>query len=462
MAGSRALRSAFRLAAIVAVLAHAAPLRADDTPLFRVILKDGTAVLSYGEFARVGDRLVFSMPIGLARPLRLQLVNLPLSAVNWESTAQYADAVRYARYVATRAEADFAVLTGQVAAALNDIAVTKDPARRLRIAQDTRRLLAGWPRDHYGYRSRDIREMDGLLEQAISELRAAAGEQTFDLSLVAMIEPPAMPTLPDPTPAQTIEQALIVARLSDVPAERLALLRGVLGVIEESGDAVPKEWARLARLSAKATLEHEIETERRYDDLSRKTMEAAAKAAARADVHGVEKVLRDVDRRDEDLGRLRPEAMSALVAALRAKLDATRRLRLMRDQWALRSAEFRAYQREIRSPVDRLARLQQELEEVRALAGPPVGELPGLAARAEQVARQLARVAPPAALSAAHATLLSAARLASEAMSVRRKATVTGDVTGAWNASAAAAGSILMLAQARQQIEIASRPPELR
>jgi hypothetical protein len=46
-------------------------------PLFRVILNDGTALVSYGEFSRVGDRVVFSMPLDSPRGDRLQLVNLP-------------------------------------------------------------------------------------------------------------------------------------------------------------------------------------------------------------------------------------------------------------------------------------------------------------------------------------------------------------------------------------------------
>src|SRR5262249_11876434 len=37
---------------------------ADDAAFLRVFLKDGTTLVSYGEFARVGDRVVFSMPLG--------------------------------------------------------------------------------------------------------------------------------------------------------------------------------------------------------------------------------------------------------------------------------------------------------------------------------------------------------------------------------------------------------------
>ena len=81
--------------------------------------------------------------------------------------------------MATSAEADYAALAGEVAATLNAIVFTKDPKARLDMAIDARRRLASWPREHYGYRADDVREMLGLLDEAISGLRAAAGETSF-------------------------------------------------------------------------------------------------------------------------------------------------------------------------------------------------------------------------------------------------------------------------------------------
>ena len=52
------------LLAVLVWLTCAAPAFAESVTLFRVFLNDGTAVVSYGEYARVGDRLVFSMPVG--------------------------------------------------------------------------------------------------------------------------------------------------------------------------------------------------------------------------------------------------------------------------------------------------------------------------------------------------------------------------------------------------------------
>src|SRR4029450_2110452 len=99
-----------RLALAVVTLAlGVVPARAETVTLFRVFLNDGTAVVSYGEYARVGDRVVFSMPLGLvsidtAKQPALHVMNLPAAAIDWTATAKYAEAARFAHYVATTAE----------------------------------------------------------------------------------------------------------------------------------------------------------------------------------------------------------------------------------------------------------------------------------------------------------------------------------------------------------------------
>jgi hypothetical protein len=430
--------------------------------LFRVILNDGAALASYGEFARVGDRVVFSMPIGDPGAGRLQTVSLPASAVNWEATERYSEAARYAQYVATRAEADFAVLTGEIARLLNEITLASDPARRLQIAQQARRLLNGWPADHYGYRSGDVREMSTLLDETISQIRASMGVREFDFSLVAIVDPPPMPLLPDPTLAQSIEQTMAASRITDIAAERMALLATVIGVLDESAGKLPKDWIARVRSAARATLESEAAASRKYARLAARAMRSATAAAADGNVRGVEGAIRKAARQARSLGRPRDEEMAALMGALQDRLDSARRLRLMRDQWQRRSAAFEEYKSGIAKAVDGMNRLRGRLEDVRALAGPPVGALPETIQRFERAYRQLRMVRPPDELSAAHATLVSAAELGQQAVRTRERATMTGDVRLAWDASAAASGSIMMLAQGRQQVEIASRPPELR
>ena len=49
-----------------------------DATLFRLFFRDGTSVVSYGEFARLDDQVVFSMPVGgPADQPRLHVVTLP-------------------------------------------------------------------------------------------------------------------------------------------------------------------------------------------------------------------------------------------------------------------------------------------------------------------------------------------------------------------------------------------------
>ena len=435
---------------------------APPPPLFRVILRDGTALVSYGEFTRVGDRVVFSMPLDSPRGERLQLVNLPASVVNWDSTDQYAAATRYAQYVASRAESDYAVLTGQVASALNEIALATDPARRLQIAEQTRRLLAAWPAEHLGYRSADVNDMLSLLGSTISELRGDALTRQFAFDLVANIEPPSMPLLPDPTPTQAIEQVLLAARLSDVPAERITLLRSAISAIDEKAAQLPKNWAHQTRASAQATLNAELAIERRYAELSRATVERAAAAAAAADVRGVEKAISTLQARDRSLGGRRKDQVDGLLALLEEKLDSARRLRLLRDQWSRKAAAFRAYQDHVRSPIDKLSKLGPRLQDVKSLAGPAISSLPDLMQNFERIGRQLALIKPPDDLVPAHATLQSAAELGQQAIRARERAAAQGDVAMAWDASSAAAGSMMMLAEARRQIDAVTRQPELR
>ena len=63
--------------------------------LFRVFLSDGRVLSSYGEWARLDDRVIFSMPTQLTRdPVELHLVTIPSQRVDWPRTEAYAESVR--------------------------------------------------------------------------------------------------------------------------------------------------------------------------------------------------------------------------------------------------------------------------------------------------------------------------------------------------------------------------------
>src|SRR3954469_22297866 len=114
-----------RIALAICVAACASPAGAvENIATYRVVLNDGTAVVSYGECALVGDRVVFSMPIGINAPgssvdSNLHIVNIAAAVVNWPATTRYAESVRLARYVTTSAAADYAALTTEMAGVLN-------------------------------------------------------------------------------------------------------------------------------------------------------------------------------------------------------------------------------------------------------------------------------------------------------------------------------------------------------
>src|ERR1700710_2295444 len=104
---------------------------ADDATLLRVFLSDGTSLVSYGEFARVANRVIFSLPTaGTANPA-LQLVNISADRVDWDRTNRYAESARAARYAATLAESDYAALSNTVSKALNQVAFPAEPAGRV-------------------------------------------------------------------------------------------------------------------------------------------------------------------------------------------------------------------------------------------------------------------------------------------------------------------------------------------
>ena len=59
--------------------------------------------------------------------------------------------------------------------ALNEVAPTDRPAQRLAIVERARKTLADWPPTHYNYRAAEVRQMLGMLDEAIADLRAATG-----------------------------------------------------------------------------------------------------------------------------------------------------------------------------------------------------------------------------------------------------------------------------------------------
>ena len=245
--------------------------------------------------------------------------------------------LRAKTYAATRGEADFARLGDEVARTLNEVATLTDPNERLARVELARRTLSEWPAAHYGYRAVEVREMLGVLDDVMVDLRAAAGRTGPALALVA---PPAVlpdePLLPEPSEGELAEQLLTAAELASTPAERTSLLQTLLGLLDRAAALLPEAWAARLRTEATGTLAEEQRLDQAYAELRTSTMTRAARSAARADVRALERLRGAVHAADRRLGARRPGEITSLLAAVDAQLDAARRLQLARDQWELR------------------------------------------------------------------------------------------------------------------------------
>lgn len=443
-------------------LAAAADSWTNDSFLLRVFLDDGTSLASFGEPARLGDRVVFSMPTAAssAEP-HLHLVTIPASRVDWDRTNSYAQSVRAAQYLATKAESHYSMLTAEITQALNDVGLTTDSAKRLAIVERVRKTLADWPGRHFGYKQQEIQKMLAILDEAIADLRAASGVERFDLSFVAARDPAPdrEPLLPPPTPKEVIEQTLTAARLTDMPAERVSLLSVAVATIDREAVRLPSDWRTETRKSAFDVLTDELRIDRQYSQLQTRMLSLAAERARVADVRGVEGVAASIRARDKDLGGRRPETVAALLAAVNAELDSARRLRLERDRLALRWPELQKYQTAFLERLTRLETLKGALEDIKALSGSAPDALGAIERAATEIIEAMRSLTPPDEFRAAHGLMVSAANLAVNAARIRREAALGSNLARAWDASSAAAGALMLSTRARIEMQTQIRLP---
>jgi hypothetical protein len=452
-------------AAALCVSGLAAAANAEEPTLFRVFLRDGTALVSFGEVARVGSNAVFSMPTGDTKiETQLHLVNIPAAQIDWERTSRYAESARATHYLKYQAPFDYIALSNEVAKALETVALTNDPAVRLSVVEGARRKLADWPKAHYHYKEAEVQQMLVFLDGAIADLRSATGTQRFDLSFIATPtadEPVSVPLLPPPTLKESIELTIAAARLTDVSAERAALLSAAIENLKTNSAALPREWVASTLAATNAQIERERQTDTVYQNLSARIMKAAVARAQAADVKGLERMVADVRAADKALGTKRPEIVNGLVAAVREQLEAAQKLQLARDFWALRVPVLREYHDAVDLSLTRLGTLTPWLEDIKALAGSPPATLAAVHRTAGRILKSVQDISAPQELRSAHALIVSAANLADSAAALRERAVREHSISMAWDASAAAAGALMLSAQARAEIDAILRRPQL-
>jgi hypothetical protein len=447
------------LALCLAAAAGASPSAARG-PTYRIFLTDGTALVSYGLYSRAAGSIVFTVPVGVpSRPDGLQVVTLPESVVDWERPERYADAVRHQRYADTRGEEDYAALTAAVARALGDIGFAPDAPTKLAIAADIRRQLLEWPASHFGYRSADVRELTAHMEEAISDIRAGSGQRAFDLSLVAMIQPPSEPLLPEPTLKDSLESANAVARMLEGRRERMSLQQSILTVLDGRKRELPRSWRAGTRKALSRTVNREITLDREYADLASRAIHDAREREARADVASLMRLQAEVQIEDRVLGYRRPEVMNGLLATLATSMDRARQRRMAIERYEYRTAAFGSYRRRVETSCGQFGDVMPAINSVKMLSGLDPRRLAKAEKRVSSIEVGLLPIAPPDDLRATHELLLSSARLMREALRLHRGAAISGDMASAQNASAAAAGAILLFDTARNRIDEYFRRP---
>jgi hypothetical protein len=293
-------------------------------------------------------------------------------------------------------------------------------------------------------------------------LRAVGSGNPFELSLVAMAGPPDLePVLGMPNVKEQIDQMMRLASTTAAPTERMALLQGAMALVTEAAPKLSATDLTNYRTEVEGAIREEVSVDKRYSDLSRRSLDQAVRAAQRADSPTIERIVTRVRAEDAKLGQKRPQTVEALNTSLQTKLADSRRLRLLRDQWVLRRDTYRQYQSSVGSSMLTLVKSTASLRAIRTLDGPDPAQLVLLKSQLSGGADRLERMRTPEYLRDVHERLVGAWRFAENAVRARFDAVSRADSTAAWEASSSAAGALMMLARVQQDLTNLLTPPRL-
>jgi len=424
---------------------------------FRVFLKSGDPLPSYGEAAIVGERVIFTLLVGGESDIsrRYQLVDLPTEDVDLDRTVAYANAVRGAHYAATRGEAEYAEMAADVSRTLDALPAMTDSHERLRVAEQAHERMRDWGRRSYGYRAGDFAALEQLFNVVLAELRADAGVGQLSVELSSGSRSPRTePLRAAPDTEEGVRMALSAAAVAETGPERLGILEAAETVLRDSAMSGELLGAVRARLTA------ERAAEREYGELSRRLIGAADNALAQGDADAVNALVDELGRRDQALGRLRPRLVRELERQLRVKLEATEAYRAALDHYAKVRPALLGYERQIRPALSTLDGLRPVIEAVREMRFTSFDRLKSAGERLEGTQTLLAGIDAPGDLADVHATLVSAIHLARQAVARRQVAAATAAAASVRDAASAAAGALLLAGQARSDLVARLFPPK--
>jgi hypothetical protein len=298
-----------------------------------IVLRDGTTLFSYGDYAAVDGQLAFFLPFDDAHDMpRVQPVTIPASAVDLGATARAAESVRAARYATGRGPQEFSELTESVSAILNAVPSEPDAVARVRLVESVKRRLVEWPATHHGYRAADINEAISILDPILSQLRVSAGMNDIELSLAALTDAP-LPRMAfrQPTLVDLLENAMRFA-LFAAPALRTMVLRATAESLDRHRTRLPGVWLEAGQRRVAAALKSEARIDEAYRKLSTGLLERAARAVRNGNVRAIAALQAELLARDRELGAMRDEVVSSTMAVLQTQFDAAARHQLLRER----------------------------------------------------------------------------------------------------------------------------------
>jgi len=417
--------------------------------VYRVFLISGEALPSYGEPAPLEDRVIFTLVAGHeGGSPTLQVISLPSAKVDLARTVRYTEAMRAARYAATRGEAEYVAISAEVAQSLDQLTGIADRRRRLDLAVEARRRLLEWSRQHFSYRAEDIQVLAEQFDDVINQMRIAVGDPTLSFELVSMPAPNRDKLMGEPSAFEATQLALAAADAADSADDRFAILRAAAPGAGIIADIV------------KVRLEAELRVTRAYADLSDRLLRRAEQQRQQANVaaiEGLETELREADRR---LGHERPAAVRTLQQQLREMRESASVFRLALAVFDRQRDALSAYARQVRPLMERFQLQQPIMTGLRAMGD--VSQLEARRAGGEilRVQTELGRLKAPESVAVVQSTFASALAMAAEATS-RRASAPEIQLATAREAAAAAAGAVLLSSQAEQDLTLRLKRPTL-
>lgn len=440
------------------VVAPASIDAAGPAPVFRVFLKDGTALACWGEYAKVDDRLVLTVPVGQGPRTSYEFVSIPVSKVDMARTERYAEAVRAAQFAANRGAAEYKSLSERLAAQLANIASLADPKERLASAESARQELLDWAADSHGYRAKEIQQLLQLFDSAIIDLRVAAGESRFAINLRAAIVPPSPPRLrSSPGIRESIALAARAAAVADSPEAKVSLLRRASAAAKrlptsEENDKLRKMVDRQLRAA--------LRVETLYRKLDADTRRLAIRAVDLGDVTGIDAIRQRVVSTDRLLGRQRPEDIKLLLDWVDNQRDAAAEQRLVLDQWESTRQLVNEYLDAANGLAKSVDAIRPALSAIAKMSGPALTEVVRVERQTAAMVSQYAQLVAPDGVADAHQLLALAVEQADLAVRTRHRAVALRQMPAAREAAAAAADAMTRLAQAKAALATAARPPK--